>query len=202
MESVNDIREELRGLNSLLADMPRTMPYEIPQGYFESFEGSVGLMKAGRQMPYVVPQGYFEELTTVMLFEVNKPEQKTFGVPVGYFEALPAELLVRAKESDTKPKTISIGVIIGKNVRWAAAAVLLLGVGIGVYKNYLYQPQFNVQQELAALSQDEIHDYVQQHIDEYDVETISSDAESFDIKPATNQLSDDEIEKYLKETSL
>jgi hypothetical protein len=110
--------------------------------------------------------------------------------------------LAKAKQAHTNPKTISIGFTIWKNVRLAAAAVLLLGVGLGVYKNYLYQPKFNVQEQLAALSQDEIHEYVQQHIDEYDVETISNGSESFEIKPVANQLSDDEIEKYLNEASL
>jgi hypothetical protein len=203
MESVNDIRNELKGLNSPLADMPRTMPYEVPQGYFESLEDGITLMRAGKEMPYVIPQGYFEGLATEILFEVNKPQQQhPFSVPGGYFDALPAELLAKAKQSDKKPKTISIGVTIWKNVRWAAAAVLLLGVGLGVYKNYLYQPKFNVQDELSTLSQDEIHEYVQQHIEEYDVEAISSGSESFEVKPAANQLSNEEIEKYLKETGL
>jgi len=35
MSSANDIIQELRELDSQLAAIPRTMPYEVPVGYFE-----------------------------------------------------------------------------------------------------------------------------------------------------------------------
>jgi hypothetical protein len=201
MESVNDIRNELRGMNSALTDMPRTMPYEVPVGYFESFTDGVGLLKAGKEMPHEVPQGYFEQLADDILFEVNKPSV-AFTVPEGYFEALPAEILAKVKQADRKPMTIPIGIRIWKNVRWAAAAVLILGIGLGVYRSYWYEPAFNVQEELASVSQEVIDEYVQLHIDEFDMETIATGTEPFDIKPATNHLSSEEIENYINESGL
>lgn len=203
MEPVNDIRNELRGMNSPLADMLRTMPYDLPKGYFESFADGVILMKAGKKMPFEVPQGYFDDLAEDVLFESNIPGRHApYTVPEGYFDTLPANILTKARQSDSKPKTISIGISVWRNVRWAAAAVLLLGIGLGVYRNYLYQPAFNVQEELAAVAPDAIDEYVQQHIDEFDMESIATATESFEVKPVTNQLSNEEIEKYINEAGL
>lgn len=57
-------------------------------------------------------------------------------------------------------------------------------------------------EQLAMVSQDVINDYVQLHIDEYDIESIVNDDEFFEITPAANQLSNEEIENYINESGL
>lgn len=202
MKNIDEINNELRRMDSPLADMSRTMPYEVPVGYFDSFMQGVEMLKAGKQMPYDIPKGYFESLAGNVLFEVKKSNDYAMEVPVGYFENLPAEILAKVKQADKKPKTISIGVTVWKNVRFAAAAILLLGVGLGLYHMGFTNRGYNVENELAMISQDELHEYVQQHIDEYEMEMITSGAESFEIKPAATELTKEELQNYLNEGSL
>ena len=203
MEPVNDIRNELTSMNSALAGMSREMPYDVPEGYFESFAEEVALMKIGRQMPFEIPQGYFEGIADSVLFELHQPVSKNLlSVPNGYFDNLPADILAKARQIEVKPASNSIGISIWRNMRWAAAALLVLGIGLGVYRSYWYQPAFNVQEELATVAPDAIDEYVQQHIDEFDVESIAGTDENFEIKPMTNQLSSEEIENYIHEAGL
>ncbi len=205
MQSINDIREELRGMNSPLADMSRAMPYELPNGYFEDFSQLLHMMKAGKEMPYAVPQGYFEGLSAAIMAKtegVSVMRPNPYNVPQGYFEGLPEAMLARVKESDmpVQTKVIPLGTRIWKNIRWAAAAVLITGIGLGVYRSYMTDTSVSPQQELSALSKEDIHSYVEQRLDEFDVEAIAANTNGYDVKTITNNLSEEEIENYLNET--
>lgn len=79
MNAVKEITEELKSMDSVLAELPRTMPYSVPEGYFG-------------------------QLTQDIRAAVERDAR--FGVPEGYFEKLPEQMLAAAKRADRKPLLI------------------------------------------------------------------------------------------------
>lgn len=225
MSTTNDILNELRGLNSPLADMSRATPYALPKGYFEDLTGYTQSIPAvdqdfttpgwSRKMPYAVPQGYFAGLPQRLLEQVSEPElgflpkHNPLSVPAGYFDALPQNLLntIRAAEAaeEQKPQTkvIPLGNKLWRSVRWAAAAVVILGIGIGSYTFLRDAPRtVTPQQALSSLSENTINEYVQQNIDEFDMEMIENTvaANTTTEQLDASLLTDEEIRLYLEET--
>lgn len=218
MKTANEIIEELKGLNSPMADMPRLMPYQVPAGYFSKLdEYIVGGVKATelpeytlpytKAMPYEVPIGYFDTLPDMVAALVHEeheavglPKANPFAMPAGYFDALPQQMLQAAKQADApKTKTIPLGNRVWKNLRWAAAAILLMGIGFGSYK--MLQPAdapLSTEQQLAQLPAGTISDYVQQNIDDFDTDLIASNIANMEV--SVSQLSDEEITQYLEDT--
>lgn len=219
MKTGNEIYDELKGLNSPLAEMPRLMPYYVPQGYFSTLTNHIkdgvkatyvteySLPDANRQNPYTAPKGYFESFPDMMLAIAKEDEQlpsiptaTPYDMPAGYFDTLPQQILQAAKQADKPTKTIPLGKRIWSNVRWAAAAMLVAGLGFGSYKMLQPAPvaEMNVQEELAQLPTSTISDYVQQNIDDFETDMIASNLTSTNF--SSPQLSEEEIIQYLDET--
>lgn len=214
METRNDILDELRSWGSPLADIPRTMPFEVPKDYFESFitQAVENIQEPGRdypipvskEMPYEVPQGYFENLPVQMLALAGEEPMLSltkvlpFEVPEGYFEQLPEQILKATRQSEkSKTKIIPLGGRIERSLRWAAAAILLLAIGIGTYRVLNPAVNFDPARELAQLPAGEIGTYVEQHIDEFDTEMLENSVAS---ATGIQSLSEEEIINYLDET--
>jgi len=211
MGTRNDILDELRSWGSPLADMPRTMPFAVPQGYFEGLEKHVmtGInmdkdypIPVPKNMPYDVPQGYFENLPAQMLALAGEepvlsvPRTMPFDIPAGYFENLPEQILETARKAE-KTKVIPFGKKIGRSIRWAAAAVLLLGISIGSYRILNPAMTLNPEQKLAQVSENELSDYIVQNIDEFDTDLLENNIASAN---SIQSLSDEDIINYLDET--
>lgn len=211
MKEQNDILNELRSLGSPLADMSRAMPFEVPEGYFNSFEMQLiaelslengsGLLSLSKETPLPVPEGYFEELPGKILAMVQEqpqlelPKIMPFDVPNGYFEQLPEQILKAAKDEPKKGRVIPFTTRIQKGVKWAAAAMLIAALGIGSYR-MLTPAELTPSEELAKLPADVISDYVSQNIDEFDMEVLESTINNSELQ----SLTDEEIDKYLEET--
>jgi hypothetical protein len=216
MKNEYSISEELMSLGSVLADLPRHMPYSVPEGYFENFAGNLSgtINELGvpditpvwsKAMPYVVPVGYFEELTgkivaaaTAENITFGMAKEMPFNAPAGYFEIFPAQVLSAAKATEPvkkQTKTIPFG---GNNlfrtIRWAAAAVLLLGIGFGSYNILFNEQQADHDRILASVPNDVIHDYLA-HTYRLDIDRIvnNTDINSLDID-------NKDIVQYLNET--
>ena len=217
MSSPNDILQELRGLESKLADMPRTMPYEVPAGYFDALPAAMldpikaeqaaePVLHLPKAMPYEVPAGYFEGLAKSVMMQVEEPslpltKEMAYEVPAGYFENLPAQVIAKAKQEEAPqkaPKTIAFPV--WKTVTRAAAAILVIGIGFGSLRYLNTDKPMTAEGQLAALPKDSINEYVQLHIDEYEADAITGTLEQADVTTLTNKLSAEEIENYLNET--
>lgn len=178
MNKGNNIYEELKSMGSQLADMPRTMPYALPGNYFDHLDGEIQsaiaataapdavhpLPGAGK-MPYTLPSGYFEELPDAVLGAIAHQKLKSgnvpevFAVPEGYFYQLPQKVMEAARMSKpAKSRTISIHI-----QRLAAAAVILLGIGIGSYA--LLRPHHSGPDNiLVAVPNGEIKEYLQHNM--------------------------------------
>lgn len=221
MNRRTDILNELRSMDSPLAQMSSKMPYTVPAGYFEELtsytQESIRATKEkepvtswGKEMPFHVHEGYFSSLPVIIKATIIAEEQKSqlskdpgFSTPEGYFEHLPKQILAAVKASEEKQltKRIPLGVNIWKNIRFAAAAVLLLSIGFGSYKVLQNDKSYDAEKALAQVSDNTINQYVQQHIDEFDSESIENVvASNTNISGlATGTLSDEDIILYLDE---
>jgi hypothetical protein len=207
MKQVNDITEELNSMGSQLAGMSRAMPYTLPDGYFEQFANNTASLVNdltaaddapvwGRTMPFEVPQGYFETAATDMAMmamgeniAAALPKGIPLTAPAGYFDALPAKMLHAAKATEL-PKQQKLSF---RNIRWAAAAMVILSIGIGAYE-FSNQQQNAPDNILASVSNNDIHDYLQQSY-RLDVDRIMSNTDINNM-----QVDNKEIVQYLNET--
>ena len=211
MNTANAITEELNSLGSSLAGLPRVMPYSVPVGYFESLPGEIlNTTNEADLTPnwskthsFSTPDGYFEGLTDNILSAVKaehivsvSSKENPYSVPAGYFETLPAQALHAAKKADTaakKNKRISLGRNSFGQIRWAAAAVLLICISFGGYFTF-FNPASNTENMLANVPNNEIQDYLQ-HTYIVDVSRIVNNEEINNI-----QVENKDIIQYLNET--
>lgn len=174
MSKNSDISEELKELNSILQDSPKTMPYDVPHGYFEELANHVqkelSLSHSDKEQPFSVPQGYFENLANNISKRVEEPED------------LP----------ETTQKRIWFP------LRMAAAAVLLICVTIGTYL-IIENQTTSISAQLADIPADEINEYLQNNFYEYDLATLEQAVASAETTPVVSEedLTSSEIEQYI-----
>ncbi len=189
METYNDISDELSSMESPLAGMSRNMPYQLPEGYFDRLATQVltaiivpdeitALEGGTKKMPFDVPNGYFDQLQASVLQQVQQesiaaslPKENVYTTPEGYFDILPGHIMaaIHASEAPQAKKTRIIG---WKSIGWAAAAVVILGLGMGSVK--MIWPGAESKESLAKIPATSIQAYVQQNIDEFDSELIEN----------------------------
>lgn len=212
MKQANEITEELRSMGSILADLPRTMPYTTPAGYFTDIAGSVRttidylnevehVPDWGKTMPFTIPENYFKELPDDIkangaVSELSKTTP--YAVPPDYFAGLPSKMLEAAKATDAaieQPKVIPLKRVNKfRSFHWAAAAVLFLTIGFGAYETFFTAPQPDPENMLSSVPGNDIEDYVER-IYRIDGNRIASNSEINNI-----QLENKDIIEYLDET--
>lgn len=67
MNELNEIEQELNELNSLLLHISKTMPFTVPENYFEDN------VIYSKENPFAVPDNYFSELPQLVTEKINKP---------------------------------------------------------------------------------------------------------------------------------
>lgn len=259
----HSIVEELKMLQSSLAEMPVAMPFAVPNGYFLQFPEAVaqcvffeentqipdvspafGILKT----PFVVPEGYFQqfsdalrEILAIGTFEARLSRQNVFSVPGNYFDNLPETILdvVREKadlpqglsaempfevpkgyfdqfaadlqarlKDDVGPKMIPLSsrpAISIQLMRWAAAAILILGVTLGIQQAGTPQSlSQTTKRALSSIPEKALDDYVYQHADEFDLDMIESQLPqgTFHKTSPVQNLKTHEIQVFLSEEIL
>ncbi|HYD22996.1 MAG TPA: hypothetical protein VEB40_16045 [Flavipsychrobacter sp.] len=177
MEKNSEILDELRQLQSPLAELPRHMPFEVPQNFFAELEGNILSALKVEELP------------------LQWSDSMPHALPQNYFDTLPADILAKAKSTgkQNNRKTIALPFLVR-----AAAAVLILAVGLAGYK-YFTDPPFNARQQLASVSDEAISSYLQQYTDEFDTEMIVNNLSASDLSELEN-IGNEEIIDYLNET--
>lgn len=135
-----EINKELKELGSSLADEHVHMPFEVPQGYFAAAERTI------------VAKAMQEEAESSLPVATNP-----YAAPKGYFDSLPSRIEERL------PQTKKRGILISfRQVRWAAAAVLLLMIGVGGYSVYRTPGAANTGSwgMLASVADGDIQEYL------------------------------------------
>ena len=154
MNRENEISAELKEMGSPLADMPRTMPFTVPDGYFTGFGAALAearrlltvpdpALNESKSMPFSVPPGYFGNLTNNIINNTKSSRHRNddiksmpLTVPSGYFEQLPGQILNKVKVEKNKAPVQLIALRkqpLYKKVQWAIAAMFVLFIGIGAY---------------------------------------------------------------------
>jgi hypothetical protein len=97
------VDQELTELSPLLASIPKTSVFSIPEGYFMrnlenidvvvAEESSAIINSAGKDMPYVVPSGYFESFSTSVLRKV-RPQAKVVAMNPGRWMRVAAAAII------------------------------------------------------------------------------------------------------------
>jgi hypothetical protein len=212
-------------MESALVNGPRQLPYVVPKGYFASLAGALiagvhfsesadpQLSHLSRATQFEIPQDYFSnlvgDLKTVAMTQssLQSGMQSPYAAPAGYVESLPATLLTAAKQqaeaTSKNIPTIPLRPTWKSRVtRIAAVALLVLGIGFGSYQ-YLQPtaPDTVAIKQLSNLDQEAIDSYIDQHVDEFDTETLEAAVVSATPAiPATiSTLNESEIEAYLSE---
>lgn len=109
MSEENNILNELREMQSPLADIPRQMPYAVPDEYFSAAQEQILMIPLEEILPGKSPAPY--------------------AVPRGYFEGLPQAMLTVAKKSAPVTKTYRAH----WRVQWLQAAMLAIMISTGGY---------------------------------------------------------------------
>ena len=177
MEKNSEILDELKDLQSPLADMPRNMPFEVPKGYFNDLA------------EHIIED--IQALDKTTAWKTHTP----YAVPGRYFDQLPNEILARAKQ--TAPIIAKRKNIILPAFRWAAAAVVILGVGFMTYTNITRKP-VNTEQAISTVPDELIKDYLRQNMDDIDPDLLVGGTPNIDAR--LDVLEEEDIIYYLDET--
>lgn len=107
-----EIATELENAGSSLAVMDIKVPYTVPVGYFSDFEREISSVVASEERIRNAGSASLKE---------------TYAVPDNYFETLPARVMKKV----APPKPV-VRLIDYKWIRFAAAAMLLVAIGLGM----------------------------------------------------------------------
>ncbi|MGN6567845.1 MAG: hypothetical protein ACTHJ0_07830 [Flavipsychrobacter sp.] len=211
MNEKNDILSELEQMGSTLANMSRKMPYEVPGDYFAGLTASIiqhtqflqqdePVLNISKAPVQDIPADYFNALPDRLLLAArlsDLPQAMPHTVPAGYFDTLSQQVLTKTRK--VKPGRI---VAFSARLRWAAAALLVIGMGIGSYE-FLHTRSNRPEVALSKVPQAKLQEYVKQNIDDFDAEMIVSNLQSADVhnvQTSAKQLDEQEIIQYLDET--
>lgn len=211
-------------MGSMLATMSRVMPYAVPGDYFTGLSAAAReqityetdpVIHLPKQTPFTAPEDYFASFPGEMLRTVQAeynsmlPQaEMPLEAPEGYFEQLPGRILAAVKqEAEDTPapaKVIPLKRILSwKPLRYAVAAMLITGAGLGLYQLTMTDTE-PVMKQLSKIPKEDVRSYILYHIDEFETEDLflavrlaSIDKKSFTTTPG---LSDENIIQYLDET--
>jgi len=193
------------------AGQPEIRPEEAPASEVSSLLGRIG-----KNMPYQVPEGYFDSSlpSATLLALKDKP---VYEVPEGYFETLAAIVMARVQPAEaTTGKVVSMA---GRRrtawLKYAAAAVItgaLLTLGwLRLQTHSKDQPAIasvNVPEGLTKVSDQDIENYVDDHTvqlqqvqqeEDYANSTASLDISDNDAKSLLGDVPDGELAQYMEE---
>ena len=175
MKGGNNISEELEGMNSSLANIARTMPYVVPENYFEQLAGHI-------------TKNTHAETHSIPLCEVP------YKVPPAYFKALPQRLLALVKRENERIKTTAPKRLFYlSTIQWAAAAVLAFVISFLGYMMFSMN-ESRPEKMLSSVSRNEIKEYVN-HSYGIDADKVMSYTKINDL-----DVNSKDITQYLNET--
>ncbi|HEU4553270.1 MAG TPA: hypothetical protein VFS25_10570 [Chitinophaga sp.] len=201
-----DIAEELKevvpGLN-----LPATAPFTVPEGYFNTLPHQI---MQGIKAAEAAGMPVQEELAALSSLLAGIPRQPR-QAPQGYFAALPNQVMAAIAAQEKAPaKVISITASRRRYMPWAAAACIAGCLAIGalfLFRGGAVRSTNSLDAQLAAISDQEIVDYLQMHSDAFDNDAIFTNVSSEDVVEELPKISTDlsslpaeAIQKYLENT--
>lgn len=185
MKRNQDIQTELQEMNSPLAQTSRSMPYHVPDRYFELLHERI--------KNTVIAD------SDVLDINALKDTVSTMEVPEGYFDTLPDKVLVAAKQQPTKTIELRSSNKSWAPLRWLAAAIIVLGVVFSITQFSSDSKEIDVYAELSKIPTDSIENYLAMQIDDVDVESLENSWNSGTSTGVNTGLTESELEQYLQE---
>ena len=176
MNELNNISEELKNMDSLLADLPKRMPYSVPVGYFEQLA---------------------DNITTIACIQDDIPDfghTLAYQVPDGYFDALPAQMLQMLQSEKINKSIPPKKHFVIPAIKWAAAAVLAIGISAGGYLVVTTYTAPHTETILASVQPNDITLYLQ-HSYGIDANTVANSTHINNL-----DIDSKDIVAYLDET--
>ena len=195
VSSIN-ANEELFLLFPALNNASKEIPYSIPDGYFNGLEER--LMQAVRENADY--QTANEELENISPLLNGLKRETPYSVPAGYFENFTAEI--------NKPKAKLVSIIHRRWFRYAAAAIV---VGIIATSAFLFQnkkssvdidknPDQWVAKNVKKVNTDQLDELIK--LDNEEHTAINKTDKPDEMKELMKDVSDKEIQDFLKETAV
>lgn len=226
METRDHIRQELREIAPVVAEVEKVNVYAIHPTYFDrSAEEIISKIKAGKepvyyltkQLPYTVPQGYFDILADNILQHIkaletndvheelehiapllnNISKKPVYTIPEGYFTDA-----VAVKPEASTAKVISMR---SKAFRYVAAAAITGLIAVGTFfatmREAGTQPPSNPSARINELSEQEIEGFLKTTSYTGDISSTAIKASVIegDIDESVKDMSDEEIKQFLQE---
>ncbi len=132
-----EIANELTEIGSSLGSVPREMPYAVPEGYATHLEERMRDLVSAESGSHA-----------------GLPKEMPYTAPEGYFDRLPQTVVEQTVNKRPRGVLISF-----TQLRWAAAAVLFVAVGLGAYDmmNNISHPADGL---LSSVADREIREYL------------------------------------------
>ncbi|MFT4062655.1 MAG: hypothetical protein QM642_09900 [Edaphocola sp.] len=192
------VLSEIKNSGALARKLPKDNPFEVPSGYFEQLSSSV-LDRLQGEVPVA------EELAMLSPLVADlKGLPEPLAVPAAYWEHFRIPKFGKAASSVGTTKVKEHPAVRSlKWARWAAAAAVLAIFCFGGWQ-YLGMPTDNtgvdLERSLAAIPEAQIKAWLSNNMDEADVNSIGANyvnASAVKVQTKVNQLSNNDIEKYL-----
>ena len=185
---LNSIKIEDANTTSYIDQLPKQIPFGIPENYFASFEVEL-FQKCNIQH---IQEEEDEVVLSPLLAGLR--HQQVFEIPEDYF------VKPQQKTVAFKPRTAQRSI---KWMRWAAAAMVVAMFSLGGWQ-FLNNNTVNqngnyaiVKQGVAQIPDAEIQEYLNANLSDYDVSML---AQNIDWKDnALDGISKDDIKDYLEE---
>ncbi len=188
----------------LLASLKKNNPFKVPTNYFEDLEKRIqsevflDTLKLNSD-GFKTPTNYFEGLSQQIINQIKLQETISqdlgFDVPQNYFEDAKQITLKSVQVKRTGiAKVINLSLI-----RYAAAACILMMTSFGIYFN-IHQSK-NLSSQLSEIPNEDIENYLQQHVDNGDVPIIIDNLSSKSaFSTDKSKLTKEELIKLLNTT--
>lgn len=203
-----------------LSSLPKTMPFVVPNNYFNDLTHSVQQSRNVQElddptcgfstkMPFSEPpESYFDDLPQQVLASIQREaaqersKQNPYSIPQGYFEALPQNMLTAIQGSERGKKPVVNRIPLHRTIQLAASIALLFFVALGVFK---MNEQKASDRLFDTVTQAEIAAYVNSNIDDFDTDLVLNGLafhQQISEEKSTDAISNEEIEDYLSEEGL
>jgi hypothetical protein len=210
------ILQELREIAPALANPHIGLPFSAPEGYFNQFPEKMIQLAQKAQAVSEVPDGYFEQFAENMLGRVRSlevqseleevapllnslPKTMPHYVPESYFEK---EITAPVEHQTAK----IISIFTRKIYKWAAAASVVLMLGIGWLltnqsntgtENYASLSTEEISNMLGSMDENNLDNLIEKNAVETEFTRLLLVAEK-DVEKSLNDVSTDELTYYLE----
>ncbi len=154
--------------------------------------------KTGKRSGFTIPTNYFDDVEDNFygkLSEVNLPKEQSFLVPDAYFNSLEDKILAKVSSSKKDKKVISIRSRIAQFASIAAAASVLLFIGIHYFSiDKTENLNFDT---LATTEVENWFDYTINNINSDDLALVLETSDFEENEFLSNSINDDILEEYL-----